>query len=171
MEELVRKDRVLVLISKAKEQMQAGDLKDCLTTCDRALALDAGNAEVVRIKKSVEPKFQAAEKRRIESLPKAARDKERGDKCYRDANFEEKISELRLIIQKTISLHCYILCLKVVFRKVQTNGVPLNNLGTLTPCSRPKVLDFSCTHQVVFGWGLVLWYILHLRICYNQLLT
>ena len=76
MEELMRKDRVMVLISKAKEQMQSGHLKDCLATCDRALALDAGNSEIVKIKRSVEPKFEAAEKRRVMSLPKPARDKE-----------------------------------------------------------------------------------------------
>ena len=47
MEELMRKDRVMVLISKAKEQMQSGHLKDCLATCDRALALDAGSVSMI----------------------------------------------------------------------------------------------------------------------------
>merc|ERR1719231_467770 len=88
---MMRKDRVLLLIGKAKEQMQAGQLKDCLTTCDRALALDAGNKEIVKIKGSVEPKFQSAEKRRVMSLSKPARDKETGDKCYKSADFEGAI--------------------------------------------------------------------------------
>lgn len=138
MEELVRKDRVLVLISKAKEQMQAGDLKDCLTTCDRALALDAGNAEVVRIKKSVEPKFQAAEKRRIESLPKAARDKERGDKCYRDANFEGAIEAYTKCIDAT-SDKASDVCLKAYSNRSACYKQLSNFDGTIADCT--AVLD------------------------------
>ena len=57
MEELMRKDRVVALVAKAKEQMQGGELKDCLATCDRGLALDGGNKELTKIKSTVQPKF------------------------------------------------------------------------------------------------------------------
>ena len=96
----MRKDQ-MVLISKAKEQIRSGHLKDCLATCDRALALDAGNSEIVKIKRGVEPKFEAAEKRRVMSLPKPARDKEAGDKCYKLADFEGAIEAYTRCIDAT----------------------------------------------------------------------
>jgi stress-induced-phosphoprotein 1 len=91
MEELMRKDRVVALVAKAKEQMQGGELKDCLATCDRGLALDGGNKELTKIKGTVQPKFEAAEKRRVGSLSKNARDKELGDQAYKSADFEGAI--------------------------------------------------------------------------------
>ncbi|KAH8059783.1 hypothetical protein JL721_9204 [Aureococcus anophagefferens] len=91
MEELMRKDRVVALVAKAKEQMQGGELKDCLATCDRGLALDGGNKELTKIKGAVQPKFEAAEKRRVGSLSKNARDKELGDQAYKSADFEGAI--------------------------------------------------------------------------------
>ena len=91
MEELMRKDRVVALVAKAKEQMQGGELKDCLATCDRGLALDGGNKELTKIKGTVQPKFEAAEKRRVGSLSKNARDKELGDQAYKNADFEGAI--------------------------------------------------------------------------------
>ena len=91
MEEIMRKDRVGALVTKAKEQMQAGELKECLATCDRGLAQDGGNKELTKIKGTVQPKFEAAEKRRIGGLPKNARDKEQGDKRYKEADFEGAI--------------------------------------------------------------------------------
>jgi stress-induced-phosphoprotein 1 len=91
MEELMRKDRVVALVAKAKEQMQGGELKDCLATCDRGLALDGGNKELTKIKGTVQPKFEASEKRRVGSLSKNARDKELGDQAYKTADFEGAI--------------------------------------------------------------------------------
>jgi len=91
MEDLMRKDRVAGLTAKAKEQMQAGELKECLASCDRGLAQDGGNKELTKIRNAVEPKFAAAEKRRVSALPKNARYKEAGDAKYKSANFEEAI--------------------------------------------------------------------------------
>ncbi|KAH8063522.1 hypothetical protein JL722_2697 [Aureococcus anophagefferens] len=76
MEELMRKDRVVALVAKAKEQMQGGELKDCLATCDRG----RGAAQV-----------RGGEKRRVGSLSKNARDKELGDQAYKSADFEGAI--------------------------------------------------------------------------------
>jgi stress-induced-phosphoprotein 1 len=91
MEDLMRKDRVAALLGRAREQMQAGELKECLASCDRGLAQDAGNKELTKIKAAVEPKFAAAEKRRVAALPKNARHKEAGDAKYKSANFEDAI--------------------------------------------------------------------------------
>lgn len=138
MEEMIRKDRVLVLISKAKEQMQSGELKECLAACDRALALDAGNKEVVKIKSSVEPKFQAAEKRRLVSLPKPARDKETGDKCYRGANFEGAIEAYTRCIDATPDKGSE-LCLKAYSNRSACYKQLSNFDGTIADCT--AVLD------------------------------
>lgn len=138
MEEMMRKERVLVLISKANEQMQSGELKECLTTCDRALALDAGNKEVVKIKSLVEPKFQAAEKRRLVSLPKPARDKETGDKCYREANFEGAIEAYTKCIDATPDKSSE-LCLKAYSNRSACYKQLSNFDGTIADCT--AVLD------------------------------
>ena len=55
----------------------------------------------MKIKRSVEPKFEAAEKRRVMSLPKPARDKEAGDKCYKLADFEGAIEAYTRCIDAT----------------------------------------------------------------------
>mmetsp|Transcript_5770 Transcript_5770/g.18220 ORF Transcript_5770/g.18220 Transcript_5770/m.18220 type:complete len:318 (-) Transcript_5770:107-1060(-) len=138
MEEIMRKDRVLVLIGKAKEQMQTNDLKECLATCDRALALDAGNKEIVKIKSTVEPKFQATEKRRVLSLPKPARDKEAGDKCYRAANFEGAIEAYTRCIDATQDKSSE-LCLKAYSNRSACYKQLSNFDGTIADCT--AVLD------------------------------
>lgn len=138
MEEMIRKDRVLVLMGKAKEQMQAGDLKECLATCDRALALDAGNKEIVSIKSNVEPKFHAAEKRRVMSLPKPARDKEEGDKCYKMANFEGAIDAYTRCIDATLDKSSE-LCLKAYSNRSACFKQLSNFDGTIADCT--AVLD------------------------------
>jgi stress-induced-phosphoprotein 1 len=138
MEELMRKDRVLALTCKAKEQMHAGDLKDCLSTCDRALALDAGNQEIVKIKNAVQPKFQAAEKRRISSLPKAARDKEVGDKYYKEANFEGAIEAYTRCIDATGEKDSE-LCIKAYSNRSACYKQLSNFDGTIADCT--AVLD------------------------------
>lgn len=138
MEELMRKDRVLALTCKAKEQMHAGDLKDCLSTCDRALALDAGNQEIVKIKNAVQPKFQTAEKRRISSLPKAARDKEVGDKYYKEANFEGAIEAYTRCIDATGEKDSE-LCIKAYSNRSACYKQLSNFDGTIADCT--AVLD------------------------------
>jgi len=138
MEELMRKDRVLALIGKAKEQMQTGDLKECLSTCDRALALDAGNQEIVKIKRAVQPKFEAAEKRRIGSLPKAARDKEVGDKYYKEANFEGAIEAYTRCIDATGDKSSE-LCIKAYSNRSACYKQLSNFDGTISDCT--AVLD------------------------------
>mmetsp|Transcript_18453 Transcript_18453/g.54841 ORF Transcript_18453/g.54841 Transcript_18453/m.54841 type:complete len:321 (-) Transcript_18453:211-1173(-) len=138
MEEMMRKDRVLALIGKAKEQMQSGDFKECLATCDRALAIDAGNEEIVKIKSSIEPKFQAAEKRRISLLPKAARDKEAGDKCYKEANFEGAIEAYTRCIDATPEKGSE-LCIKAYSNRSACYKQLSNFDGTIADCT--AVLD------------------------------
>jgi len=138
MEEMMRKDRVLVLVGKAKEQMQAGDLKECLATCDRALALDAGNKEIVKIKSTVEPKFHTAEKRRVMSLSKPARDKETGDKCYKVANFEGAIEAYTKCIDATPNKSSE-LCLKAYSNRSACYKQLSNFDGTIADCT--AVLD------------------------------
>ena len=138
MEEMMRKDRVLALVGKAKEQMQSGDFKECLSTCDRALALDAGNQEIMKIKGSIEPKFQAAEKRRISLLPKAARDKETGDKCYKEANFEGAIEAYTRCIDATPEKGSE-LCIKAYSNRSACYKQLSNFDGTIADCT--AVLD------------------------------
>jgi stress-induced-phosphoprotein 1 len=148
MEELMRKDRVMVLISKAKEQMQSGHLKDCLATCDRALALDAGNSEIVKIKRSVEPKFEAAEKRRVMSLPKPARDKEAGDKCYKLADFEGAIEAYTRCIDATADKSSE-LCIKAYSNRSACHKQLSNFDGTIADCTAVLDADINNVKSLV----------------------
>ena len=148
MEELMRKDRVMVLISKAKEQMQSGHLKDCLATCDRALALDAGNSEIVKIKRSVEPKFEAAEKRRVMSLPKPARDKEAGDKCYKLADFEGAIEAYTRCIDATADKSSE-LCIKAYSNRAACHKQLSNFDGTIADCTAVLDTDINNVKSLV----------------------
>jgi stress-induced-phosphoprotein 1 len=148
MEELMRKDRVLVLISKAREQMQSGHLKDCLATCDRALALDAGNSEIVKIKRSVEPKFEAAEKRRVMSLPKSARDKEAGDKCYKLADFEGAIEAYTRCIDATADKSSE-LCIKAYSNRSACHKQLSNFDGTIADCTAVLDADINNVKSLV----------------------
>lgn len=93
MNEIQRKDRVVAIIEKAKELQRAEDFGECLKTCDRGLAIDAGNADLVRVKKAVEPKFAVLEKRRVSGLSKPAKAKEAGDLKYKNADFEGAIAD------------------------------------------------------------------------------
>ena len=91
MEEIMRQDKVASFMSKAHEQSQNGDFAECLKTIDRGLALDGGNKQLTALKAKIQPKFDAAEKRRVSGLSKPEKDKEIGDKLYKDANFEGAI--------------------------------------------------------------------------------
>ena len=144
----MRKDRVMVLISKAKEQMQSGHLKDCLATCDRALALDAGNSEIVKIKRSVEPKFEAAEKRRVMSLPKPARDKEAGDKCYKLADFEGAIEAYTRCIDATADKSSE-LCIKAYSNRSACHKQLSNFDGTIADCTAVLDTDINNVKSLV----------------------
>jgi len=92
MEEIMRQDKVANFISKASEQSQNGDFGECLKTIDRGLALDGGNKQLTALKAKIQPKFDASEKRRLQGLSKPEKDKEVGDKLYKDANFEGAIA-------------------------------------------------------------------------------
>ena len=92
MEEIMRIDKVAAFIGKANEQAQNGDFGECLKTIDRGLAIDGGNKQLTALKLKIQPKFDASEKRRASTMSKPEKDKETGDKLYKDANFEGAIA-------------------------------------------------------------------------------
>lgn len=92
MEELQRIDRVAALHDKANSEAKMGDYGECIKTIERGLALDAGNSKLVSLKKQVQPKFEAAEKKRVSGLSGPARSKEVGDTKYKAADFEGAIA-------------------------------------------------------------------------------
>lgn len=89
--ELQRGEQVATYCRKADEQMQGGDIAGAVKTLELASRLDAGNADIERMKKKVQPKFEAMEKRRVAGLDANATHKEKGDDAYKAANFEGAI--------------------------------------------------------------------------------
>mmetsp|Transcript_23884 Transcript_23884/g.29798 ORF Transcript_23884/g.29798 Transcript_23884/m.29798 type:complete len:222 (-) Transcript_23884:3-668(-) len=92
MEEIMRQEKVKAITEKADELAQNGEFAECLKTIDRGLALDGGNKQLSGLKSRIQPKFQAAEQRRLKSLSKPERAKEEGDTKYKNADFEGAIS-------------------------------------------------------------------------------
>eukprot|EP00632_Arachnochrysis_sp_CCMP2950_P005298 CAMPEP_0185706472 /NCGR_PEP_ID=MMETSP1164-20130828/21927_1 /TAXON_ID=1104430 /ORGANISM="Chrysoreinhardia sp, Strain CCMP2950" /LENGTH=320 /DNA_ID=CAMNT_0028373877 /DNA_START=184 /DNA_END=1146 /DNA_ORIENTATION=- len=119
MEEIMRKEKVVALAAKAHELAQNSDFGEALKTIDRGLALDGGNKELTTLKARIEPKFQAAEKRRVQGLSRPERAKEDGDAKYKNADFEGAIA-------------AYTACLDALPSK--TTDLALKALGNRAAC-------------------------------------
>merc|ERR1719421_2460900 len=111
-------------------------------------ALDAGNSEIVKIKRSVEPKFEAAEKRRVMSLPKPARDKEAGDKCYKLADFEGAIEAYTRCIDATADKSSE-LCIKAYSNRSACHKQLSNFDGTIADCTAVLDTDINNVKSLV----------------------
>uniref|UniRef100_A0A7S2V200 Uncharacterized protein n=1 Tax=Fibrocapsa japonica TaxID=94617 RepID=A0A7S2V200_9STRA len=61
LEEAVRVKKVQVLVKQAQEELECSDFGKCLRTVDQGLRLDAGNADLERIKAQAEPRFERQE--------------------------------------------------------------------------------------------------------------
>ncbi|KAJ1463043.1 hypothetical protein M885DRAFT_504559 [Pelagophyceae sp. CCMP2097] len=92
MEEIMRKDRIKALIVKAKQLLDDQQFGDCLASCEKGLQQDAGNVDLVKLKKLAAPKFEAQEKSRKKGLSQADMFKEEGDGKYKNADFEGAIA-------------------------------------------------------------------------------
>lgn len=89
--ELQRGEQVAAYCAKAQEQMQNGDIGAAMKTLELASRLDAGNPDIEKMMKKIKPKWEAMEKKRKASLSPVEKFKEKGDECYKNANFEEAI--------------------------------------------------------------------------------
>ena len=93
MTEMQRSEQVRSYCVKAEEQMQNGDIGGAVKSLEMASRLDAGNAQIEAMKKKVMPKYEAMEKQRKASLSQTELFKEKGDECYKNANFEGAIEQ------------------------------------------------------------------------------
>lgn len=90
--ELQRGEQVASYCSKAQELMQNGDIPNAMKTLDLASRLDAGNPDIEAMMKKVKPKWEAMEKKRKAGLSAVEQHKEKGDACYKNAQFEEAVA-------------------------------------------------------------------------------
>jgi len=91
--ELQRAEQVAQYCAKANEQAQNGDLGGAMKTLDLASRLDAGNSDIEKLMKKIQPKWDAQEKKRKAGLSATEKHKEKGDEMYKNANFEGAVEE------------------------------------------------------------------------------
>jgi stress-induced-phosphoprotein 1 len=91
--ELQRGESVAAYCAKANEQVQNGDIGGAYKTLELASRLDAGNPDITKLMSKVRPKWDQLEKRRKSALSGPEIHKEKGDERYKDAKFEEAITE------------------------------------------------------------------------------
>lgn len=90
-EESQRIAKVDGLTKTAEQQVAAADWTSAFKTIDTALRLDPTNSKLTSMMDKVRPKHESAEKARINSLGADERQKEEGDKLFKEARFEEAI--------------------------------------------------------------------------------
>lgn len=103
LQELQRGEQVAAYCSKAEEQMQNGDIGAAVKTLELASRLDAGNPDIERMKSKVMPKWEAMEKKRKAKLSTTEKHKEKGDECYKNAQFEAAIDHYSKCIDALVS--------------------------------------------------------------------
>jgi len=89
--ELQRGEQVASFCTKAQELMQNGDIAGAMKTLELASRLDAGNPDIEAMMKKVKPKWESMEKKRKAGLSSVEKHKEKGDQCYKDAQFEDAV--------------------------------------------------------------------------------
>jgi stress-induced-phosphoprotein 1 len=92
-QEELRQQQVVSYCSKAEELVKNGDVAGAYKVLDNAQRLDAQNATVQKLMKTVGPKYEAMEKKRKAGLSGPELYKEKGDEKYKDAQFEEAVAE------------------------------------------------------------------------------
>ena len=92
-QELYRQEQVANYASTAETQYKAGQIAEAMKTLELASRLDAGNPAITALQAKVKPAFEKQEKARIASLSGPELFKEKGDKLYKDAQFEAAIAE------------------------------------------------------------------------------
>lgn len=97
--ELQRAESVVQYCNKANEQAQNGDLGGAMKTLELASRLDAGNPNIDRLKKKIQPMWEAQEMRRKKKLSPAEKMKEKGDEMYKNAQFENAVGEYTKCIE------------------------------------------------------------------------
>mmetsp|Transcript_34704 Transcript_34704/g.84154 ORF Transcript_34704/g.84154 Transcript_34704/m.84154 type:complete len:252 (+) Transcript_34704:54-809(+) len=89
--ELQRGEQVAAYCSKAQELLQNGDIPNAMKTLDLASRLDAGNPDIEAMMKKIKPKWETMEKKRKAGLSSVEQHKEKGDECYKNAQFEDAV--------------------------------------------------------------------------------
>lgn len=100
--ELQRGEQVAAYCSKAQELMQNGDIPNAMKTLDLASRLDAGNPDIEAMMKKVKPKWEAIEKKRKAGLSAVEKHKEKGDECYKSAQFEDAVGHYSKCIDQLV---------------------------------------------------------------------
>jgi stress-induced-phosphoprotein 1 len=100
--ELQRGEQVAAYCSKAQEQMQNGDIANAMKTLELASRLDAGNPDIEAMMKKVKPKWEAMEKKRKAGLSVVEQHKEKGDECYKNAQFEDAVGHYSKCIDQLV---------------------------------------------------------------------
>jgi len=100
--ELQRGEQVAAYCSKAQELMQNGDIPNAMKTLDLASRLDAGNPDIESMMKKVKPKWEAMEKKRKAGLSAVEKYKEKGDECYKNAQFEDAVGHYSRCIDQLV---------------------------------------------------------------------
>merc|ERR1712176_329402 len=82
--------------------MQNGDIPNAMKTLDLASRLDAGNPDIEAMMKKVEPKWETMERKRKAGLSAVETDKEKGDECYKNAQFEDAVPHYTKCIDQLV---------------------------------------------------------------------
>ena len=110
-QEMLRQDQVAGYAKQAEKQFRDGQIGEAMKTLELASRLDAGNPKIQALQAKVKPAFEKQEKARKSKLSGHELHKEKGDECYKNAQFENAIAE-------------YTKCLKQLESKGQ-QGSPL----------------------------------------------
>ena len=99
-QEMQRNDQVAAYAKQAEEQFRNGQIGDAMKTLELASRLDAGNPKIQSIQAKVKPAFEKQEKARKAKLSGPELYKEKGDECYKKAQFEDAIAEYTKCLQQ-----------------------------------------------------------------------
>jgi len=91
--ELQRGEQVAAYCRQAQELLDKKDYAGAKKTIELAGRLDAGNPDVERLKKKIEPMFTKQEAQRKAGLSGPELHKEKGDELYKKAGFEDAVGE------------------------------------------------------------------------------
>lgn len=98
--ELQRAEQVAAYYTTASQQHKANDIGGAYKTLELARRLDAGNADVEKLWKIVEPAYAKQEQARKKNLSPTEQLKEQGDELYKAANFEGAIEKYTKCLDK-----------------------------------------------------------------------